>query len=265
MMRLILCVLLLACASAHAELVYSPTAGSGYKPLNGATIRGKVNIRATGLTPPVRFQLDAQPVWTENSCPCDYTGDPNLWDSATVPDGLHTMAANGAAVTFTVDNLPDPAIPAPPPPPVAGDAVLSWGAVSTNTDGSAAKIIAYLVHFGTSSGSYGTPIRTTQLTHTFADLAPGTYYFAVQSVRDDEALSTLTPEVSATVEAPAPPPVDVCVSNPIKLTVTRWPTSCTGSRSLTYATDKPYVREIFDCPSTVTVIDSRGCEASVTR
>lgn len=133
--------LLLFCAPAWAQLQYSPTPGSGYRALDGATVKGPVNVRAQNATPPVVFTLDGVTVHTENSCPCDLYGDPNLWDTTRVADGRHVLRAGSYTATFMVSNAA--VAPTPPQSPQLVDWTVSWFGVTTDTAGNPLSGVTY--------------------------------------------------------------------------------------------------------------------------
>jgi hypothetical protein len=63
-----------------------------------------------------------------------------------------------------------------------------------------------------------------------------------------------------------PPTPDPCVVDPLVLTVSKWPTQNTGSRTLTYNTGGKRLTAItFTWRNTVTATDDRGCTATRTR
>lgn len=74
---------------------------------------------------------------------------------------------------------------------------------------------------------------------------------------------------ACTLPVPAPPPgpviTSVCLTDPLKLTVTRWPAQATGARTLTYNTNKPSLvaLDVRTRPWTVTATDARACVAQV--
>lgn len=57
-----------------------------------------------------------------------------------------------------------------------------------------------------------------------------------------------------------------CVDDPLKLTVSAWPSRRTGSRRLSYSTgDKQLVSVTFTWPGTLTAVDTRGCSATASK
>jgi len=76
------------------------------------------------------------------------------------------------------------------------DVVLQWDPNSES------DLAGYKVYYGTASGTYGTPITIgTQVSYTFTQLAPGTYYFAVTAYNTAGLESGFSNEVSAVVGA----------------------------------------------------------------
>jgi hypothetical protein len=140
---------------------------------------------------------------------------------------IRTYTANVTDGTLTarfVDGGPDDPMysaievtasgPAPPDPPVVtGDAVLNWTAPARNVDGtSLTDLTGFSIYRGTSAGalSLATTVGPSVLTYTFANLAAGTYYFAIGAAnsRGEEGRSQA---VSRTIST-APQPVDCVVS-----------------------------------------------------
>jgi hypothetical protein len=78
---------------------------------------------------------------------------------------------------------------------------LAWDA-PRNSDGTlASNISGYYVHFGNSSGNYDKKINNGQNTTCSVNgLASGTYYFAVSSYDSSGNESTLSNEVSTSVQ-----------------------------------------------------------------
>jgi|SRR5882672_54704 len=106
---------------AEAGMQYSPTPGTGYQPLDAATVKGKINVR---LVPDPAggtwtFKLDGAVVGTSQTVvPIAMPEDTELFDTTSVADGSHQLVvtASGQAsqsATFTVSNA------VAPPPPVA--------------------------------------------------------------------------------------------------------------------------------------------------
>jgi len=67
---------------------------------------------------------------------------------------------------------------------------------------------------------------------------------------------------------PPPPPSDPCVSNPLVISGVKWPTSNTGTRSITFGVGtKRWLKETLewraDGKHVLTVTDDRGCTAMV--
>jgi hypothetical protein len=82
-------------------------------------------------------------------------------------------------------------------PAVAGDVTLAWNAVS------ASNLAGYRVYYGTSTGSYGTPLSAgTKTTYTVSSSylqAGKTYYFAVTAYDSSGNESSYSNEVSKTI------------------------------------------------------------------
>ncbi len=62
------------------------------------------------------------------------------------------------------------------------------------------------------------------------------------------------------------PPQDPCVTDPLRITGVKWPSSQTGSRSITYNSGAKKVASVlFVWPGTLTVTDTRNCKAIVNK
>jgi hypothetical protein len=104
-MRLLLAIALLWPLAALAQITYTTTPGTGYQPLNGATIKGSVSVRTNNAAPPVQHTLDGVNIGPpENLVPIDLFGDLALWDTTKVSDGPHVIKAGAHTATFTVKN-----------------------------------------------------------------------------------------------------------------------------------------------------------------
>lgn len=87
---------------------------------------------------------------------------------------------------------------------VAANAVtLSWQPPTENTNGTElTDLSGYTIHYGTQSQNYTSQIQVDNpglTTYVVDDLSPGTYYFAISATTSDGFESSLSPEVSATV------------------------------------------------------------------
>lgn len=99
---------------AYAQIQYQAGAANGvYSPLNGATVKGSINVRVPGCDgAPWAFSIDGRPHSTEYSCPFGMGGDDFLYNTLALTEGPHTITANALSATFVVDNIQD----TPPPP-----------------------------------------------------------------------------------------------------------------------------------------------------
>jgi hypothetical protein len=62
------------------------------------------------------------------------------------------------------------------------------------------------------------------------------------------------------------PPTESCVTDPLTVSVSRWPDGQTGSSQLRYSTNRTIVRLVLEVnPQRLTVTDARGCTATSTR
>jgi hypothetical protein len=84
--------------------------------------------------------------------------------------------------------------------------MLSWSAPTRNSDGSQITNLAgYTLHYGTASQDYTGSIEITSPTATSyvlngSTFPPGTYYFAVSAYNAQQVSSSLSGEVSVTVD-----------------------------------------------------------------
>jgi hypothetical protein len=90
------------------------------------------------------------------------------------------------------------------PPPANGSTTLTWTAPSTNTNGTALTDLAgYYVYYGTSQSSLTNSVQVaskTETSYTVANLAAGTWYFAVAAYASDGTQSALSNVESTTIQ-----------------------------------------------------------------
>jgi len=88
-------------------------------------------------------------------------------------------------------------------------ALLTWVAPTTNTDGSTlAGITTYNIYYGTTSGgpySNKVSVAGTALTTTITNLTNGTWYFVATAVAQDGVESAYSNQVSKTISLSATP------------------------------------------------------------
>ena len=93
-----------------------------------------------------------------------------------------------------------------PPPPADASTTLSWSAPTRNSDGTRITNLAgYTLHYGTASQDYTGRIEITSPTATSyvvsgTSFPPGTYYFAISAYNAEQVSSSLSGEVSVTVD-----------------------------------------------------------------
>ena len=84
-----------------------------------------------------------------------------------------------------------------------GSATLSWTAPTQNTDGSPlTNLAAYMIYYGTASGSYDSEIRIDNpgvTSFVVEDLVPDTYFFVATAVNGEGVESAFSNEASKTV------------------------------------------------------------------
>jgi hypothetical protein len=92
--------------------------------------------------------------------------------------------------------------------PAAGDksVTLSWSPPTRNSDGtSLTNLAGYTLHYGTESEDYTGSIEITSPTNTSyvvsgSTFPPGTYYFAISAYNAQQVSSSMSGEVSVTVD-----------------------------------------------------------------
>lgn len=144
----------------------------------------------------VQFRLNGTTLGSEDTT-APYSVN---WNTATLTPGTsHTLTAvardaaglatTSASVIVTVRAS------------VAGNAILSWAAPTTNEDGSSVSLSGFNIYQGT-SGSNLQPIATVSaatLTYTASNLPVGTYYFAVTAVGANGMESVYSSVASKTI------------------------------------------------------------------
>ncbi|MEM9621374.1 MAG: hypothetical protein AAF993_06975 [Pseudomonadota bacterium] len=82
------------------------------------------------------------------------------------------------------------------------DHILRWRAPTANSDGTPLEDIGgYRIYWGKQSQNYSDSVDVPpDTTEWWADLAPGTYYFAMSTIGADGIESTLSPEIAIPVE-----------------------------------------------------------------
>lgn len=252
--------LLLFSPLAHAQIVYTDG-----QPLDGATVKGAIHVQLQQTTGgPCTFTPDWAKSNLESGAPyvlANESGsvdDTNLWNTATATDGKHvlsvTCATGSLTATFTIDNVPD--VPNPPGPPVwTASRTLTWTPPAYCDNGKACTPTSYAVDCVPEPKLTvtGPPVQLT--------LPAGSYSCTVRALLG-AASSDASQGVTFTI---TPPPADPCVADPLTLTVKAWPAANTGSRSLSYATNKPVTGLALAWPLKATVTDARGCTATVKR
>jgi hypothetical protein len=208
-MRRLLAIALLWPLSALAQITWTATPGSGYQPLDGATVRGSISVRTDNAAPPVTYVLDGVAQNTENGVPIDLYGDLGVWDTTRVTDGQHVIRAGTHTATFTVSN----GAPTPPTGPTwTGSSVLTWVPPTTNSDGTPLTDLAgYLIDYGNAPGALTWRVRLPNpglTTYTLTGLAPGRYYLGIRAFNATGAESDLSSLVEFQIvdSTPACPP-----------------------------------------------------------
>jgi hypothetical protein len=110
------------------------------------------------------------------------------------PDAWNSKQASGVTVAAPVD-------PSPPTTPEVQDfSAVWWSPVTTNTDGTPAKIAGYRLYLGTQAGIYAAPIPVEGVRYSLAQSAPGRFYAAVTAVDEAGRESAKTAEISFEVK-----------------------------------------------------------------
>jgi Fibronectin type III domain len=90
-----------------------------------------------------------------------------------------------------------------PSPASKNTATLSWEAPTTDTNGAPlTNLSGYVIYFGESASDLSQTIQVTSVgiqTYVVDNLAPGTWYFAIQAVTTSGAVSALSDVVSTTI------------------------------------------------------------------
>ena len=120
---------------------------------------------------------------------CNDSGSSAAGSSA-VSAGTSTSATSAASVASPADK----------------SVTLSWNPPTQNSDGSSLSNLAgYTLHYGTSSEDYTGSIEITNPTATSyvvsgSSFPPGTYYFAISAYNAQQVSSSLSGEISVTVD-----------------------------------------------------------------
>jgi len=152
----------------------------------------------------ISFSIANKPSWATFSIATGrLSGTTDTADIGAYPDIVISVSdgnASAALPSFTIDVQPT----ATPPPATSGTATLTWTPPTTNTDGSPLTDLAgYVVYYGTSATDLQASAQVTDPTATsysFANLAEGTWYFAVAAYASDGTQSAQTSVMSVTVE-----------------------------------------------------------------
>ena len=121
---------------------------------------------------------------------CNGSGSSGAGSSAASSAAASSAAATGAAAGNPTDK----------------SVTLSWSPPTQNSDGSSLSNLAgYILHYGTSSEDYTGSIEITNPTATSyvvsgGNFPPGTYYFAISAYNAQQVSSSLSGEVSVTVD-----------------------------------------------------------------
>jgi hypothetical protein len=140
---------------------------------------------------------------------CGDGGSSSSGVTPTADSSQGAASGTGSPATAGGTSTPQPApVPAPAPAPAPGattstNATLAWEPPTQNSDGSAlTDLVGYKIHYGTASQNYtGTvAVDNPGLTRYVVDNLPaGKYYFAVAAYNSKGVESTLSNEVTASL------------------------------------------------------------------
>lgn len=196
-------------------------------PANGATVSGSVPLSAgaddtSGTVTSVQFLLDG------NALGAAVTAAPYAmsWDSTTVPNGSHTLAAKAtnnagqsttsAPLTVTVSNNV-----APPPPTVAitapVDGATLKGVVSVAATAADAAGTVTSVRFMLDGAPLSTALTVSPYTFSWdtAGVANGSHVLTAVAVNDANETTTSAPVTVTVNNVILPPPPTVVITSPI--------------------------------------------------
>lgn len=121
--------------------------------------------------------------------------------------GSGSPAGSSATATATGSNVFTSSVGAMSPPPATDrSTTLSWSPPTRNSDGTRITNLAgYTLHYGTASQDYTGRIEITNPTATSyvvsaTSFPRGTYYFAISAYNAEQVSSSLSGEVSVTVD-----------------------------------------------------------------
>jgi len=145
------------------------------------------------------FVIANKPAWASfNATTGLLSGTPSQSNVGTY-SGIEISVTDGSTVAslaaFNITVSPQTA---------TGSVTVSWQAPTQNTNGSTLTNLAgYDIHYGTQSSDYTTTVQVTNpslTSYVLQNLSAGTYYFAVTAYNSDGTQSSLSPEVSTTID-----------------------------------------------------------------
>ena len=145
------------------------------------------------------FTVANLPAWAQfNTTSGQITGTPTAAQVGTYSNIIVTLVDAGTTVSLPAFDITVAAN-------AASDAVtLSWQGPTENADGTPLlDLTGYQIHYGTSSGLYTGSIRLQNpgiTTYVLQNLPLGTYYFAITAFNSSGVESSLSGEISATVD-----------------------------------------------------------------
>jgi hypothetical protein len=147
---------------------------------------------------PLTFSIANQPPWTAfDSSNGTLSGVPTMANVGTYP-GILISVTDGASMA----SLPAFSIQVMNPGAM-GAATLSWTPPILNTDGSAyTNPGGYKIYWGSAQGAYTSSVQISSglTSYVIDQLPPGTWHFAMTAFNSRGTESTLTAEVSKTVQ-----------------------------------------------------------------
>ena len=187
-----------------------PPAGNRAPTISGSPATSITAGQAYSFTPQasdpegatLTFSISNRPAWaTFSSSTGRLSGTPAAGNVGTtsgivisVTDGTNSVSLPAFSIAVTASTTP---------PPVTGNATLTWQPPTERTDGtSLSNLSGYRIYYGTSQGNYPNTVNVTNpglTSYVIENLAGGTWYFVMTAV-DGAGLESARPNpVSKTI------------------------------------------------------------------
>jgi len=152
----------------------------------------------------ISFSVENKPSWASFSIASGLlSGTPTAAQVGTY-SGIIISASDGTASAALPAFAIQVAAASTPAPPTTGSETLTWTSPTTNTNGTALTDLAgFYVYYGTSQSELTQSVQLaspSETSYTVADLAAGTWYFAVAAYASDGTQSSLSNVESATIQ-----------------------------------------------------------------